>query len=478
MPKVFSVNNFNGGLDVRKTVLTAPGGTLRILENAFVNPGGEIEKRQALVTVATVNMAVVPPPYAFGQASQVHVFGVAVAPVVNNISCPHPIITHTLAAAPEQIVEILDVEAFDGNFYVCGRGASGVTYVWYKDLLVLEVGGGYSHGTFARTYKTKMYRIDGKRLRFSGVNNPAINDPASTSNPGAGFINMAINDPDGEDLQSMEVYYNNMAIAARLLTQIWTLDPDPANDTLGQMLRIGTIAPHSMLQFGTGDVLFLSDSGVRSLKAMNINLAAAVSDVGSAIDPMLVNIIRQTPAVAKAAQAIVQPIYGRYWLHIDGIIYVLSYYPAASITAWSTYPLGYEIKNLLVVEDRVYALDEDGNLRLYGGVDGNTYDSSKVTVVTPHMQATNSTEQKRINAVDVMCTGLWSIEIGMLPNRTDLFELIANVDGNTYGLQTIPVAGKGSHIGVRMINQAPGPAILASIHLNIDEAFTKGGPSP
>ena len=45
-----------------------------------------------------------------------------------------------------------------------------------------------------------MYRIDGKYLRFSGVNNPAQNDPSSVTEPGAGFINLAINDPDGENL--------------------------------------------------------------------------------------------------------------------------------------------------------------------------------------------------------------------------------------------------------------------------------------
>jgi len=477
LSKVFSVNNFNGGLDVRKTDLTAPGGTLRVLENCYVNAGGEIEKRMALVQVAQFDMTVTPKPYIFGQAEKIHAFGVGAAPVITANTAPHPIVTHTLAAAPEQITEIIDVEAFDGNFFVCGMGASGTTYCWYKDILVLEADGSKSHGTFARTYKTKMYRIDGKRVRFSGVNNPAVNDPASTSNPGAGFINMAINDPDGEDLHSMEVYYNDMAISAPLLTQIWSLDPDPAEDTLGQMLRAGCIAPHSMLQFGTGDVLFLSNSGVRSLKAMNINLSAAVSDVGSAIDPLLVAQIRDDPPCAHIAIGMVQPIQGRYWLHVDGTIYVLSYYPAASITAWSTFPLGYELENMIVVFDRVYVLDETGKLRLYGGLDGKTYDNSKVTIVTPHMQATQSTIKKRIPAVDVMCVGAWSIEIGMLPNHTDLFELIANVQDNTYGLQNIPVAGAGSHIGLRLINQAPGPAVLAAIHINVEEGFTKGGPS-
>jgi len=480
MPRVFSVNNFDGGLDVRKTVLTAPGGTLRQLENAFVNSGGEIEKRMAFATVATFDMTTVPPPYVFGQAGAIHVFGVGTAPVVTNINCPVPIISHALVGGPEQINELIDCEAFDGKFYVSGVGASGTTYNWYDGALVKEVDGSYSHGTFARAYKSKMYRIDGKYLRFSGVNNPAVNDPSSTANPGAGFINMSINDPDGENLQAMEVYYNDMAVAARLLTQIWSLDPDPSNDTISQMLRIGTIAPKSMIQFGTGDVLFLSDSGVRSLKAMNINLAAAVSYVGSAIDPLLIAAILANPTAAGEARAVIQPIQGRYWLHLNGTIYVLSYYPAANITAWCTFipDPGYsDLLEMIIAYQYVFTFDARGNLKLYGGADGKTYDSCTVTIITPHMHASGPTENKRISAVDVMCQGAWSIEIGMLPNNTNAYELVANVQDNTFGIQNIPFAGYGTHIGLRLINQAAGPALLAAVHLNLQEGFTKGGPS-
>jgi hypothetical protein len=171
-----------------------------------------------------------------------------------------------------------------------------------------------SKRAYARTWRSKVYRIDGRYLRFSGVNNPAENDPASVTYPGAGFINLAINDPDGEDLQSMEVFYSNMAVMARLQTQIWALDPDPKKDELNQLLRIGIVAPRSIVQFGTGDVLFLSDSGVRSLKQQTLNVAASVSDVGSAIDLILVPIIQSSPTVVRKADAVVQPPQGRYRL--------------------------------------------------------------------------------------------------------------------------------------------------------------------
>jgi len=465
MSKVFSIVDFKEGLDVRKTPLTAPGGSLRILENAVLNQGGEIEKRLAFVYAGAIPG---PQPYFLtGQGPYLHSFGFDAKTVPGTLY-------HQLTGAPETMVEITDVEAFDDKFFVCARGTSGTTYCWYNEVPVLEVDGSYSHGTYARTWRSKMYRIDGQYLRFSGVNNPAQNDPASVDEPGAGFINMALNDPDGEQLAAMEVYYSQMAIQARLQTQLWTLDPDPTKDTLQQLLRIGNVAPRSTLQFGTGDVLFLSDSGVRSLRNAAFNtVAASVSDVGSAIDLILVPLISSNFEQAKRAEAVIQPIQGRYWLGIDDTIYVLSYFPAGHVTAWSTFDPGFSVQNFALVDHRVFVLATDGTIYLYGGEDQATYDDCLVTIRTPHHSADKPTENKRIQSIDVMCQGAWAINIGMLPNNTEAFELVANIQDNTFGLMSIPFAGYGTHFGVHMTHQAPGPALMAALHFNLQEGVTK-----
>jgi len=469
---VLSIADFRRGLDTRRSPLTAPSGSLRILENAVINPGGEIEKRFAFVPVTTL-----PSPYGylFGQGSTLHAFAVGSAPAIPQGTSPVPIVGHNLAApAGDTITELIDAEAFDNKFQVSGLGSSGASYVWYDNALVHEVDSSQSHGTYSRTYRTKMYRVDGIYLRFSGVNNPAVSDPSSTSNPGAGFINIAINDPDGETLRGMEVYYDKMAVFARLMTQLWTLDPDPSNDKLAQVLRIGTVAGHSIAQFGTGDVLFLSDSGVRSLKALNINLAASVSDVGSAIDPILTPIVRNDPTTTARAVSVVQPIYGRYWLHLGDTIYVLSFFPAGEITAWSTFTLDFTLNQFAVVENRVFCLGSDNVVRLYGGPDLNTYDANMVVRVrTPHMASQKPTTNKRVQSVDVIGTGAWSVSVGMLPNQTDQFELCANIVDNTLGNMSIPFAGYGTHVGVHLEHQGSGPATLSAIHFNLQEGVTK-----
>jgi hypothetical protein len=154
-------------------------------------------------------------------------------------------------------------------------------------------------------------------------------------------------------------------------------------------------------------------------------------------------------------------------------IYVLSYFPAGHITAWSTLSPGFNVRTFALIGNMVFCDDNSGNIYLYGGASRTEFDSCKITIRTPHMSADSPTEWKRIKSVDVMCQGQWSVSIGMLPNRTDLFELCATIQDNTYGLQSIPFAGYGTHIGVHMEHQAPGEAIMAALHFNLQEGVTK-----
>lgn len=471
MSKVFSIDDFRRGLDTRRTPLTAPGGSLRILENAVINPGGEIEKRMAFIKCTSSPMS--PTPWCMiGQFNTLHVFASPTAPVIPPGTMPVPIVGHNLAYPGEAIIRYEDVETYGDKFAVVGLSATR-TYIWYDGAVVMDVLGGPITGSYIRTYKTKMYRAQGYIMSFSGVGDPSEQDPASTTNPGAGFIETAKNDPDAEPVVALEVFYSNMAVFSRLATQLWKLDPDPAVDELVQVLRTGTVAPQSVVQFHTGDVLYLSDSGIRSLKTQTVNALAAVSDVGAAIDPIITNRLQVDPQGAFRARAVVQPLYGRYWLHISGTIYALSYFPAGEITAWSTFTPGFLVNSFAVVGSYVIVQSDVGDLYVYGGPSRSEYDSSKVTVRTPHHDADKPTENKRIQSFDVMCNGAWSVSVGMLPNNTDAFELAANISNNTFGLMSIPFAGYGTHFAFHLEHAAPGPALLASIHVNLQEGVVK-----
>ena len=471
MSKVFSIEDFRRGLDTRRTPLTAPGGSLRILENAVVNPGGEIQKRFAFVR--TTGAPMTPPWCMIGQYLTLHVFGCPTGPVLPAGTTPCPIVSHNLADPGEPIVRFLDVETYGDKFYVVGIAASGNTYHWYNGAVVVDAGSTPARGTYVRTYKTKMYRAMGYQLGFSGVGDPSDLNPSSTTHPGAGFIETALNDPDAEPVVALEVFYDKMAIFSRLATQVWKLDPDPSLDELAQVLRTGTVAPHSVHQFSTGDILYLSDSGVRSLKTQTVNALAAVSDVGASIDLIIMPIVRNDPDLAATARAVIQPSFGRYWLHINGTIYVLSYFPAGEITAWSTFTLPFIVQSFAVIGGNIAVQSTTGDLYFYGGPTRGEYDSTRVRVRTPHHDADKPTENKRVQSIDVACEGAWSVSVGMLPNNTEAFELVANINNNTFGLMSIPFAGYGTHVGVHLEHAAPGPALLAAIHVNLNPGVTK-----
>jgi hypothetical protein len=68
------------------------------------------------------------------------------------------------------------------------------------------------------------------------------------------------------------------------------LDPDPLQNVEKQVLEnIGTFAPKSVVPFGDIDVFFLSDSGIRSLRARDSSNQAGMSDVGTPIDEYLLD---------------------------------------------------------------------------------------------------------------------------------------------------------------------------------------------
>src|SRR4029078_13006379 len=102
----------------------------------------------------------------------------------------------------------------------------------------------------------------------------------------------------------------------------------------------------------------------------------AVSDVGSSIDPIMTMLIRTNPTDCLNAQAVVQPSAGRYWISRADQIFVLSYFRAGKIPAWSRFLPGFVVEEFAVVVNQIYCRDPNNNVWLYGGHDGVTVDSS------------------------------------------------------------------------------------------------------
>ena len=491
------IEDFRLGLDVRKSILSAQPGSLQVLDNCVITQGGEIQKCMAFVPVVDLPAGTVgflgstsgstrSPLLNYTQ--QLFVFKAGTAGAID-------LITNLALTSPDgNIVPVSAVELdvpsgqyLNSVFSVVEYGA-GQTYAfgfttpapndstgavaqnWWKGARVDNV------GAAPLVSGQKVYRLSGSVLYFSGVGDPSVTNPLDPAgdgpnvvNPGAGFIDMARVDSDCCYLIGMEAYYKQVAIFARTTTLLWNLDPDPTLNALQQVLRTGAVSNESILQFGTGDVLFLSDSGVRSLRVQNYSLAAGVTDVGSPIDPIIQQALYDLPSAAENATAIVEPGTGRYWLAIGNTIYILSYWPSAKINAWSTITLPFEVTSLQVSGNRVFLRSGD-TIYLYGGLDGKTYDTRPATVRTPFMSADTPTVQKKAISISALVEGNWAVSVGMATDQPDFYELTANLSTDTYAMQVLPFAGKSTHISFTLTCTDAAPSRLGSLAIRFEKA--------
>jgi len=320
--------------------------------------------------------------------------------------------------------------------------------------------------TSALTYKTKAHVGSGSSLFFSGVNNPK---KWGQDGVGAGFINMSNSSGGNEVITAISLYQGNLAAFSRRTVQIWSIDTDPANNRQGQVLsNTGAFGPRSVVSVGDLDVFYLSDSGVRSLRARDSSNAAVVNDVGTPIDNLILAEISGMTFDQKAScPAVIEPIDGRYWVAIGNKIYVYSYFPSSQVAAWSTYEPGRTFTEFTTKDGKVYA-KEGQYVYVYGGMDGNSYDSDEVEVILPYLDGGKPAHMKTLMGMDMTCEGEWSVEIGMDPISPEARDLVATVSQPTFTLGRIQASGMGTHVGVRMVNQSSGYARIANLITHFD----------
>lgn len=453
MPYVL-VRDFSGGLDVRKGPISAEPGSLRVLTNCVVNAGGEIEKRKAFVRVATLPAGT----HGLGPntgSSRLYTVGVIGVPA----GMPDWI-TYKQLLGGTSISKVRDMEMFDGKLFAVTETADGRAEHFYDGALVSL---GAAAGVFnVRSHHSKMYGVSGRFLLFS-----ALNDPANwTGGTGSGSIQIDTRDTGEWELIGIEAYYNQMALFGRDGIQLWQLDEDPAqNQIVSSLGNIGLAAPGAVTRFGSGDVLFLHDSGIRSLRARDASNAASVTDIGSPIDELVRARLREfrasDPAAMQRIYGRVEPETGQVWFAWGDTIFVLSTAPSTKIVAWSTFRPGFAVDHIAVVGSKVYVRSGD-DVYLYGGWTGDEYDTAEAEVVMPMLDAGTPANDKTWTGLDVSAEGTWSVEVGTDSTAYAERELVATFTGATYDVCKIGLQAFGTHLSARFVSSSASRARLGS----------------
>jgi hypothetical protein len=462
------IDDFVGGLDTRKSALTSPAGTLQRLNDCVITPGGEIAKRKAFVQVADLTGT-------FGLAAtagSLYAFRRNVAtPTAPSSGVPGVGLTYQTIPNTNPAVTQTDFDTFDGNIYlICYDStlASGHSNPHYYNAVQTQ---GSDHGYYVRTFGTKVYGTLGKYLYFS-----AVGDATNwTTGTGAGFIDLAIQDSDGESLSTLEIYYDKLAIFSSESVQIWAMDTDPLQNAFLQVLRgAGTTAPLGSLQYGSGDVLYLSQTGIRSIKARDSSNSGAVSDIGSPVDLDIQGLYTAMGAGwFNTAKALLEPIVGRFWMIFPNQIYVLSYFPGPKITAWSRYSLPFQADYAVTCNGHVFI--RSGNaLYAYGGSTGDVYDATVGEVRLPYHDMKKPGHNKIFEALDATITGTWTVKNSFDFTNPNAEETLGTFSSPTWRTGRASFTGDSTHFSLRFYTSGTGPATLsnAAVHYRLadDEA--------
>jgi hypothetical protein len=239
-----------------------------------------------------------------------------------------------------------------------------------------------------------------------------------------------------------------------------------------QLLRAaGTYAPRSPLQYGSGDVLYLDQSGIRSLKARDSSNSAAVSDIGSPVDPTIQALITAKGAAYMAkALALLEPSVGRFWMVFPDEILALSYFPGPKITAWSRLTLPFTCQHVVTCAGKIFMRDTANHIWVYGGVDGTAYENCGVEVRLPYLDGKKPGHRKLFQALDASISGTWRVTISYDFNNPDAEETLGTFNQPTWNAGKAEAQGYDSHFSLRFYNEDALPATISNAAVHYEMA--------
>lgn len=333
-------------------------------------------------------------------------------------------------------------------------------------------------GTFVKTIGSRVHSVSGPNEHFSGIKAPTS---WTTDAIGAGFIDMSIQTSGSEELKALGKYQGFVAVFAERVVQIWLIDSDPNNNKIQQiLLNTGTASPKSVTQFGDSDLFYLDESGVRSIRARDASNAAATTDMGTPVDPLITVKLRTLTSVERdKVVGLINPIDKRFWLILKNEIYVFSFFEGSKISAWTKYtpfyfPSGvkttFNIDDAVPFQRRVYVRGGD-EIFVYGGLStGLATDATSAVAWLPYLDGGSPTIEKKWTGFDAAVRGVWNVRAGMQPTEAGLLvsDKIANISDTTFNRPDLAEIGQSTHISLRFESSGTGNAILSSCTIHYE----------
>jgi hypothetical protein len=324
----------------------------------------------------------------------------------------------------------------------------------------------------------RIFSTAGSLVNWDKLSTPTDWTSSSGLAAGSGFINVS-NDAEGSErlLGCGRYLLNQMAAMTRRNIRVYSLSTDATAIGLVQPIdNTGTRAARSILGFGSIDLFYLADSGIRSLRPRDTTNAAYVDDIGTPIDHFVrAHMDTLSDGVITRAVATMEPRDDRYMLALDSRVYVFSYFPSAQISAWTYFAPGFQITDWARVFDQLYARAGD-TVYLYGGASGTTYPNANEMISTIELPFITNAPPSRalLSGYDQAGEGEWHVEALVDPNDENARVDIGAVTETTYGEEDITLPGRATHVAFKLVCKAAGYASLENI--NITDSSKEASP--
>jgi hypothetical protein len=322
---------------------------------------------------------------------------------------------------------------------------------------------------YVRTIGTKVYTLSESDLQFSSVGDPLDWD-GGDGGVGFGFIDTSSYTSGSEDLTAVVEFRDAGAVFSQRTIQIWQLEPDPDNNALRQRLRnTGTSCPKSITQYGDGDIFYLDEYGLRSLRARGSSTAASTYGVGVKVDPLIVAKLRSlTETERSLVVGLIEPVTGNFWLIMKDTIFVYAYFEEEKVSGWTTYLPGFTVDDAVVFNRRVYLRSGD-TIYVYGGLaTGQTTDATVAEMWTAYQDGEDPTKAKTWRAFDAAVDGEWEVAVGTSLRDTDEEDDVCIISRTTYNDERIGLVGQSTHASLRFRSRGTGAATVGACALHYE----------
>ena len=207
--------------------------------------------------------------------------------------------------------------------------------------------------------ENKIWAINGDSVKFCATGNPRD----WTTSSDAGFLAVGLKQKGSDNALALGQYKErNLVVFFADGSQLWAVDPDPANHSFTQSLPGVHTRYHRSIALLFQDMYMLTDFGFRSISESVLTGSQAEIDIGSPIDSVIQRVLPQTPAVNP--KATFNPALGQYVCAIGKSIFVFTISKTAKITAWSDHLLPFEIDDWTILDSEIYLRSGDKVYRM------------------------------------------------------------------------------------------------------------------